>query len=202
VTERIARGNTLFFDMNQTFVPPISHIGEPDWANKLQQYLEANDITCIGESLATIERAEATLELSLPWQLKEYYLRFGTTSTSDYMYNLRPITDFVRLFATNWSFITFNFRMSEINTMVVFAESPGNDPLCFDFKTGAIYLFSHDPVKKAKVFTDFSQYVVHELFEAERLVGSHQLNDDDITKLTKEYLSGEDIDYAFRQLKL
>lgn len=190
------------FYMNETFVPPITHIGEPDWVNKLQQYLEANDIDCTGENQAAIEQAEASLELSLPAQIREYYLHFGTTSASDYMYNLRPVTDFVRLFATNWSFITLNFRMSEIDTMVVFAESLGNDPLCFDFKTGAIYLFSHDPVKKAKVFTDFSQYVVHELFETERLVGSHQLSDEDITKLTEEYLSGEGIDYSFRYLKL
>ena len=188
--------------MNKSFELPITQIGEFDWVNKLQNYLENNDIACTGESPATIEQAEATLELQLPTQIKEYYLHFGTTSDSDYMYNLKPVTELVRLFATNWSFITLNFRMSEIDTMIVFSESPGGDPLCFDFETGAIYLFSHDPVKKAKVFNDLSQYVIHELLETERLVGGSGLNEDDTQQLTDKYLSGEGIDYAFRTMKL
>lgn len=188
--------------MNKDFELPITRIGEPDWVNKLQRYLESNNIACTGESPATIEQAEAKLELQLPAQIKEYYLHFGTTSDSDYMYNLKPVTELVRLFATNWSFITLNFRMSEIDTMIVFSESPGGDPLCFDFKTGAIYLFSHDPVKKAKVFNDLSQYVVHELLETERLVGDSGLDESDTQRLTATYLSGEGIDYAFRTMKL
>lgn len=188
--------------MKKSFQFPITHIGEPDWTTKLQQYLEANDISCTGESLATIERAEANLELQLPTQIREYYLHFGTTSSDDYMYNLKPVTELVRLFATNWGFINFNFLMSEINTMIVFSESPGGDPLCFDFTTGAIYLFSHDPVKKAKVFSDLSQYVLHELLETEHLVGDSDLNEDESNQLIDKYLSGEGIDYNFRRMKL
>jgi hypothetical protein len=191
-----------FSNMNKTFKLPITQIGESDWVSKLQNYLENSDIACTGENLATIEQAEAALELQLPMQIREYYLHFGTTSDSDYMYNLKSVTELVRLFATNWSFITLNFRMSEIDTMIVFSESPGGDPLCFDFKTGAIYLFSHDPVKKAKVFNDLSQYVVHELLETERLVGDSGLSEDDTQRLTDKYLSGEGIDYEFRTMKL
>ncbi|MDJ0365784.1 hypothetical protein QMK33_11530 [Hymenobacter sp. H14-R3] len=56
--------------MKKAFQFPITRIGEPDWAAKFRQHLEARDINCTGESLAAIERAEASLELQLPPQIK------------------------------------------------------------------------------------------------------------------------------------
>ncbi len=52
--------------MEKEFQLPITRIGEPDWITRLQRYLEANEISCTGENLATIKRAEASLELQLP----------------------------------------------------------------------------------------------------------------------------------------
>lgn len=187
--------------MSTLFQPPINRIGEAKWVDKINSYLEKYDIPFQGESILTIEQTENALELQLPSQIREYYLHFGRTSTSDFMYNLKPITEFKRLFAANLSFISLNFRMSEIDTMIIFSESPGTDPLCFDFKTGAIYLFSHDPIKKAKVFTDFSQYLVYELIEAEKLLGD-PIDDNAAKELEEEYLKGNDIDYDFRTMKL
>lgn len=186
--------------MSSSFIPPITRIGEPDWVKKFQNYLERCDVLCAGESVTVIQDAEKYLELQLPPAIREYYEHFGTTSESDFMYNLKPVSELRWLFATDWSFINSNFNMSEIDTMVVFGESPGNDPLCFDSKTGGIYLFSHDPIQKAKVFMDFSQYVVYEIFEIEQLVGD--LTDADIAALQRKYLSGADIDYDFRYIKL
>ncbi|MDO7849703.1 SMI1/KNR4 family protein [Hymenobacter sp. M29] len=189
--------------MNTFFTPAILKIGEPDWIAKLQAYLESYGITCQGESLYNIQKAEEKLGIRLPGEMREYYEHFGATSDSDFMYSLKPVAEFEYLSATNWSFVPLHFQPSEINSMVVFAESPGNDPLCFDSKTNAIYLFSHDPIKKAKVFTDFSQYVVHELIETERLLGD-QVTDAAIEGLKTKYLAGDnnDVDYEFRRMKL
>ena len=188
--------------MKKAFQFPFTRIGEPDWAAKLRQYLAAGGISCTGERLAAIEQAEASLAAPLPPPIREYYLRFGTTSDADYMYSLKPAAGLVHLGAAGWRFINENFLASEISRMIVFSESPGNDPLCFDAKTGAIYLFSHDPVEKAKVFSDFSQYVLHELLETERLVGDSDLSESAVNQLTDKYLSGEGINYNFRALKL
>ncbi len=187
--------------INASFHLPITHIGEPNWVSKLQSSLAQYDIPNQGETIENIEQAEKTLEIELPKDIKEYCLHFGKTSTDDFMYNLKPVTEFKRLYATNWSFISLNFRMSEIDTMVVFSESPGNDPLCFDFRTGAIYLFSHDPIKKAKVFDNFSQYLVYELIEVEKLLGD-PLDDSAMSQLEEQYLAGKNIDYDFRRMKL
>ena len=192
----------LNLNMSKPFVLPFQQIGEPNWVENLRSYLEGYDISCEGESPAVIESIDAQFHSQLPTQLKEYYLHFGKTSCSDYMYNLRPVTELTRLFASNWSFINLNFYLSDYNKMIEFSGSPAHDPICFDTETGAIYLFSHDPIKTAKVFTDFNQYVLSEVLETEREIGNSGLSLEDVSRLVDEYLPGEDIDYEFRRMKL
>lgn len=188
--------------MKKPFVLPFQQIGEPNWVENLRSYLAGYEISCEGESLAVIESAEAKLEFQLPPQLKEYYLHFGKTSCSEYMYHLRPVTELIWLFASNWSFINLNFYLSAYNNMLEFSGSPAQDPICFDTETGAIYLFSHDPIRKAKVFTDFNQYVLSKVLETEREIGDNDLSSADVSRLVDEYLPGEGIDYDFRRMKL
>jgi SMI1 / KNR4 family (SUKH-1) len=187
--------------MQNDFKFPIKKIGEVDWTEKLQKYLQQYDIERIGFSNDAINRQEKTLGIVLPEDMREYYLNFGSIDSSDFMYGLKSIEQLQLLFAANIGFISSNFKMYQINSMIIFALSPGNDPLCFDKDSGEIYIFSHDPIKKARIFSNFNQYLLYEMIELEKLLGDNigQIDED---KITKEFLAGEGIDYDFRVMKL
>ena len=187
--------------MDSDFVLPIKRIGEDGWRENLQQYLESYDILCVGVAPEIIAACEKELCSALPEDMKQYYTFFGGIDSSDFMYGLKPVEELELLFAANFTFVSLHFKLYEINTMIFFSHSPGNDPLCFDKDSGEIYLFSHDPVKKAKVFADFNQYRLFALLETEKLLGD-SLTEDLENQVKERYLSGEGIDYAFRDMKL
>jgi hypothetical protein len=188
--------------MDAVFTPPLTRIGEADWVSKLQTYLQDLDIESQGESGTRIEATEARLGIKLPAEIKQYYLHFGTTSSSDFMYNLKRVADLQWLADADWEFIQLYFEPAALSSMIVFSETPGNDPVCFDVLTGGIYLFSHDPIKKAPVFDTFSQYLLFELLEAEQLIGDSNLSESAKKDLKDKYLSGENLDYHYRDMKL
>ncbi|WP_022822341.1 SMI1/KNR4 family protein [Hymenobacter norwichensis] len=187
--------------MKKDFALPIQAIGENNWKEKLQQYLDSCDIETAEVDPNSIEEKERELNIKLPKDMREFYVNFGRVDSSDFMYGLKSIEELKFLFAANITFISLNFKMYQINTMVYFADSPGNDPVCFDKDSHEIYLFSHDPIKKALVFSDFNQYLLFELMETEKLVGNG-VDETVEQKLKIKLLSGEGIDYEFRDMKL
>ena len=188
--------------MSTLFTPPVTQIGEADWVNKLQAYLKGYDVNIQGASPAQIAATEKALATILPAEMKEYYRYFGATSNADFMYNLRPVQQLQWLADTDWEFISLYFAPSEINSFIVFSESSGNDPVCFDVQTGGIYLFSHDAVKMARVFDNFSQYLIYQLLDTEELIGDDGLSEPAKQALKNKYLSSENLDYDFRDMKL
>lgn len=99
--------------------------------------------------------------------------------------------------------VSLYFQQDETDKYIVFAESPSNDPICFKRDTGEIYLFSHDPIKRAKVYKDFNDYLLNEIIEIQKLYAEVTF---DSSKEEIEYkrnlLDGEGIDFDFRYLKL
>jgi hypothetical protein len=187
--------------MESSFEFPLTRIGEPAWETKLRQHLASYDITCAGVTPAQMTACEAILGAALPADMRAYYLAFGGGQSSDFMYGLLPIAEIAPLATAGFEFISLYFTPAEVAGMVYFADSPGNDPLCFDQATGEIYLLSHDPVRKAKVFADFNQYLLSEIIQLETMLGE-ALDDTQARQLTASYLVGEGIDYAFRTQKL
>ena len=117
------------------------------------------------------------------------------------MYGLLPIAEVAPLTTAGFEFVSLYFAPAEVAGMVWFADSPGNDPLCFDQDTGELYLFSHDPVRKGKVFTNFNQYLLFEIKQLEELLGDG-IDENLKEQLAANYLVGDGIDYAFRTQKL
>jgi hypothetical protein len=187
--------------MESSFEFPLTSIGEPDWEAKLRQHLETYDVACAGATPQQVAACEARLGAALPADMRAYYMIFGDSQSSDFMYGLLPIAEVQPLATAGYEFISLYFTPEEIDGLVWFAESPGTDPLCFDQATGALYLFSHDPVQKGKVFTDFNQYLLFELIQLESLLGEG-LDEEHEQQLTDNYLLGNGIDYAFRTQKL
>ena len=187
--------------MESQFELPLTSIGEPAWEVKLRQHLERHDIMCVGVAPAQLAACEATLGAAMPATLRAYYLAFGGSQSSDFMYGLLPIAEAEPLATAGFEFVSLYFAPTEVTGMVWFADSPGNDPLCFDQGTGELYLFSHDPVRKAKVFIDFNQYLLFEIMQLEELLGNG-LDEDLKQQLAATYLVGDGIDYAFRTQKL
>lgn len=187
--------------MESQFEFPLTSIGEPDWEAKLRQHLKRYDITCMGVTPTQLAACEATLEAALPASMRAYYLAFGGSQSSDFMYGLLPIWEVAPLATAGFEFVSLYFTPAEVAGMVWFADSPGNDPLCFDQGTSELYLFSHDPVRKAKVFTDFNQYLLFEIMQLEELLGDG-LDEEIKQKLAANYLVGDGIDYALRTQKL
>jgi hypothetical protein len=187
--------------MKSQFEFPLTSVGEPDWEAKLRQHLEGYDIACQGATPQQLAACEARLGAGLPAPIRAYYLAFGGSQSPDFMYGLLALAEVQPLATASYEFISLYFGPAEVAGMVWFAESPGNDPLCFAQDTGALYLFSHDPVRKAKVFTDFNQYLLFELMQLEELLGEG-LDEQAEKQLADHYLAGEGIDYAFRKQKL
>jgi hypothetical protein len=133
--------------------------------------------------------------------MRAYYLAFGGTQSSDFMYGLLPLAEVTPLESADFEFINLYFAPQEVAGLVYFADSPGNDPLCVAQDTGELYLFSHDPVRKAKVFADFNQYLLFEIMQLEDLLGEG-LPQELAQQLTAAYLSADGVDYNFRAQKL
>jgi hypothetical protein len=187
--------------MESLFEFPLTSIGEPAWEEKLRQYLVGYDIACTGVAPQQLATCEATLGVALPATMRAYYLGFGGSQSSDFMYGLLPVAEIAPLATAGFEFVSLYFTAAEVARMVWFADSPSNDPLCFDSDTGALYLFSHDPVRKAKVFADFNQYLLFEIIQLENLLGDG-LDEARVKQLAGIYLLGNGIDYALRAQKL
>jgi len=173
---------------------PIEFIGEDNWINKLVKFLEQYDVEV--EGLKSID-----CMFKIPEQMEKYFKYFGGISSSDFMYNLYSPKDFIKLSVSDWSFINENFSLEETEKYIVFSESPGNDPVCLNMENDTIHIFSHDPLKKAKIFEDFNQYLQYEVIEIQKLMGDIEWNKDDEIEYHKEKLAGKDIDYTFRYMK-
>jgi hypothetical protein len=187
--------------MENSFEFPLASIGERAWEAKLRQHLERYDIACAGVPPQELAACEAALGAALPAPLRAYYQAFGGSQSPDFMYGLLPVAELAPLSTAGFEFVSLYFAPAEVAGMVWFADSPGNDPLCFDQGTGELYLFSHDPVRKAKVFADFNQYLLFELMQLEELLGDG-LGEALAQQLAAQHLLGEGIDYTFRAQKL
>ena len=119
------------------------------------------------------------------------------------MYKLKKLNEFKKLENCDWEFIKMYFDEETVKDFILFAESPGNDPLCINIKYGEIYLFSHDPVKSAKVFNTFNDFLLNEIIGLQELMGDMKFdNEKEKSKALKALLPGNDIDYDFRFMKL
>lgn len=187
--------------MSAAFTFPITRIGEPDWAARLQQYLAGYAIDCVGVSPEELAACEARLGTALPAPMRAYYLAFGGTQSADFMYGLLPVAEVEPLLSAGFEFVSLYFTPQEVAGLVYFADSPGNDPLCVAPDTGELYLLSHDPVCKAKVFAGFNQYLLFEMMQLEDLLGEG-LPADQARQLAADHLSASGIDYDLRTQKL
>jgi len=104
---------------------------------------------------------------------------------------------------SDWSFITEYFPKNETDNYIVFYDSPATDPICFDKASGEIYLFSHDPVRKGKVYKDFNDFLLDEIIHLQVLFlevdfGSREAE----IEYKASLLNGENIDFDFRYMRL
>ncbi|SDD44639.1 hypothetical protein [Niabella drilacis] len=174
---------------------PIHTIGESNWIEKLTAFLENYDVGVLG--LDAFDN-----DFNLSKTVVDYYTYFGGIDSSDFMYNLYRPEQFIQLSQSTWSFVKEHFTDQEPEPFIVFAESPGNDPVCFNKDDFSAWLFSHDPLKKAKVFEDFNQYLQYEIIELQKLMGDVEFaNAGEELEYHKKYLGGKDIDYHFREMK-
>lgn len=189
--------------MNREPILPIRQIGENNWIENLTCFLEDQDVEVISLETENFQKTEKYLDWIIPSQTKDYFLHFGGIESSDFMYNLKKMDEWEALTNSIWEFVSLYFQQDETDKYIVFAESPSNDPICFKRDTGEIYLFSHDPIKRAKVFKDFNDYLLNEIIEIQKLYAEVTF---DSSKEEIEYkrnlLDGEGIDFDFRYLKL
>lgn len=173
---------------------PISNIGEKNWIKKLTTFLEE-----YGVEVKALENINS--DYKIPESMKLYYKHFGGIESSDFMYNLYKPQDLTGLGKTNWSFVKDNFPPNELEKYVVFAESPGNDPVCLNLCNNSIHFFSHDPIKSTKVFENFNQYLIYEIIEIQKLMGDIEFDKEAEINYHKKNLNGIQIDYEFRHMK-
>jgi SMI1-KNR4 cell-wall len=189
--------------MNREPILPIRQIGEDNWIENLTCFLEDQDVEVISLETENFQNTEKYLDWIIPSQTKDYFLHFGGIESSDFMYNLKKMDEWEALTNSIWEFVSLYFQQDETDKYIVFAESPGNDPICFKRDTGEIYLFSHDPIKRAKVYKDFNDYLLNEIIEIQKLYAEVTF---DSSKEEIEYkrnlLDGEGLDFDFRYLKL
>lgn len=189
--------------MNREPILPIRQIGEDNWVENLTCFLEDQDVEVISLETENFQKTEKYLDWIIPSQTKDYFLHFGGIESSDFMYNLKKMDEWQALTNSIWEFVSLYFQQEETDKYIVFAESPSNDPICFKRDTGEIYLFSHDPIKRAKVYKDFNDYLLNEIIEIQKLYAEVTF---DSSKEEIEYkenlLDGEGIDFDFRYLKL
>lgn len=190
--------------INKEPILPIRQIGEGNWIENLSSFLEDHDVEVIlleGENC--FQKSERYLDWIIPSQTKDYFLNFGGIESSDFMYNLKKMGEWEVLTNSIWEFVSLNFQQEETDEYIVFSESPSNDPICFKRDTGEVYLFSHDPIKRAKVYKDFNDYLLNEIIDIQELYEEVTFGS---AKGEIEYkanlLGGESIDFDFRYLKL
>ncbi|WP_068985688.1 SMI1/KNR4 family protein [Lysinibacillus xylanilyticus] len=184
--------------INREPILPIRQIGEDNWIEKLSSFLEDHDVEVISlEREKIFQKTEYYLDWIIPSQIKDYFLNFGGIESSDFMYNLKKIDEWEVLTNSLW------FKQEETDEYIIFSESPSNDPICFKRDTGQVYLFSHDPIKRAKVYKDFNDYLLNEMIDIQKLYTEVTF---DCSKEEIEYkanlLDGDGIDFNFRYLKL
>ncbi|MDM5247634.1 SMI1/KNR4 family protein [Lysinibacillus sp. G4S2] len=149
--------------INREPILPIRQIGEDNWIENLSSFLEDRDVEVISlEDEQIFQKTERYLDWIIPFQTKEYFLNFGGIESSDFMYNLKKINEWEVLTNSVWEFVSLNFKQQETDKYIVFSESPSNDPICFKRDTAQVYLFSHDPIKRTKVYKDFNDYLLNE----------------------------------------
>jgi hypothetical protein len=185
-------------------IVPIQNIGEKDWIKKLTQFLEDYDVEVLPlTKIDLITETEQRLKWEMPNEMKEYFENFGGIDSSDFMYNLKHLDEFINLSESIFEFVNESFDENIVKDFIVFSESPGNDPLCINKKTGEIYLFSHDPIKYGKVYNNFNDFLLDEIISIKELMGDLEFeNQDEKLKILKDLLCGENIDYEFRLIKL
>jgi|GEM_PF-4740010 len=190
--------------MNKEPFIPISFIREENWVSKLSDFLIDHDVEVIplvDRDIIDITSNRLDWEISL--NIRDYYLNFGGIESSDFMYNLKSLSDFEYLKDSEWEFISLYFRKEEIDDFIVFSESPGNDPICIQKSTNEIFLFSHDPIKNAKVYNNFDDYVLNEIIEIQKLFAEIKFDSSaEELNYKMKVLGGENIDYQFRSIKL
>ncbi|MEX3745681.1 SMI1/KNR4 family protein [Lysinibacillus xylanilyticus] len=190
-------------EINREPILPIRQIGEDNWIEKLSSFLEDHDVEVISlEGEKIFQKTEHYLDWIIPSQTKDYFLNFGGIESSDFMYNLKKIDEWEVLTNSIWEFVSLNFKKEETDKYIVFSESPSNDPICFKRDTGQVYLFSHDPIKRAKVYKDFNDYLLNEMIDIQKLYTEVTF---DCSKEEIEYkanlLDGDGIDFNFRYIK-
>lgn len=179
---------------------PIKKIGEENWVEKLTEFLEYYDVSNIDGDIISDNLKDS---LSMSDEIARYYESFGKIDSSDFMYNLKPIDEFVALKDSDWSFVKEKFGKEEISDFIVFSQSPGNDPVCYKKGDTKIYLFSHDPVNKAIIFNSFNDYLLFELVQLEKLMGDAGFDDkSEENNFYKEVLNDDGVDIDFRYMKM
>ena len=183
---------------------PIKKIGEEGWVKKLTAYLSNYDIEAIPlTDKSEIEETEERLDWNLPQEVKDFFNFFGDTEKQDFMYGLLPLSEFTYLGESDWEFVKEEFSDDILSKFIVFAESPGTDPICFNKDTNEIFLFSHDPVMYGKVYSNFNDYLLNELIKVEEFLGELEFeSEDEKEDFMAKLLPGDDIDYGFRSMKL
>jgi len=190
--------------LNRDPILPIKQIGEDNWIENLTSFLENHDVEVVSlKSDKIYEKTEQYLDWTIPSQTKDYFLNFGGIESSDFMYNLKKIDEWEVLTNSVWEFVSFYFKVEETDAYIVFFESPSNDPVCFKRDTGEVYLFSHDPIKRAKVYKDFNDFLLNEIVEIQKLYEEVTFNSSkEEIEYKENLLDGDGIDFDFRYLKL
>ena len=183
---------------------PIKRIGEKDWVKKLKSFLEEFDVEVEPiEDKNLLNITERRLNWQMPTDMKEFYLHFGGICSDDFLYNFKNLEEITPLSNEEWTYVTKKLEERIISDHIVFSESPSNDPICINKTTSEIFLFSHDPLRYSKVYNNFSDYIVAETIALQELLGDLVFEgEEEKMKFMSEILSGDHIDYKFRNLKL
>lgn len=183
---------------------PFEKIGQDGWKKKAQSFFQKYDIETVPLDGNVLASAEQKLGLVLPQPLKDFYAAFGGTPRKDLEFtcHLYDPSQFMPLNEAAWSFIPENFSTEETESFIVIGESPARDPVVLEKGTAEIFLFSHDPVSKCKMYDDFDQLVKDNMLNIEIQLDDLDIDRDQEIKLKAELLGGENIDTEMRYIKL
>lgn len=183
---------------------PFEKIGQDGWEKKAQSFFEKYDIETLPLDESALTSAEKKLGLVLPQSLKEFYAAFGGTVRKDLEFtcHLYEPAQFMPLDEAAWSFVRENFPKEETENFIVIGESPARDPVVIEKGTAEIFLFSHDPVSKCKMYDDFDQLVKDNMINIQIQLDDLDIDRDQEIKLKAELLGGKNIDSEMRYIKL